>query len=142
MFWNKLGPKTKTVGTKKGSKTFKKAPVFLLKGKSLGFVCNGCIKFSGAKIHPNASPTDTLSTSFQNFKMTLVYSHPKFYSNEFPNQCFQLPRRISCTNQLNCDLIQDFQRTTPCTIIKFIRDRIIHQGSKYSTSKIVLNDNT
>ena len=34
--------------------------------------CNGCIKFSGAKIHPNASLTDTLSTSFQNAKMTLV----------------------------------------------------------------------
>ena len=34
--------------------------------------CSGCIKFSGAKIHPNASLTDTLSTSFQNAKMTLV----------------------------------------------------------------------
>ena len=42
-------------------------------------------KFSGAKIHPNTSLTDTLSTSFQNAKMTLEQYHPKFYSNKFPN---------------------------------------------------------
>ena len=56
-------------------------------------------------------------------------------STPWISQCFQLPRRISCTNQPNCNLIQDFQRTTPCKIFKFIRDRFIHQGSKQESTQ-------